>query len=336
MTCSMALPNPRVLVTPRSLTQAGLDAVPELEPLRLAGFELVAGPAGRLPSEGELLELVPGCVGWLAGVEKIGAEVLAAATELRVISRNGTGTDAVDLAAARRAGVRVERAVGANARGVAELAVALALTGLRELPRSAAAVRAGDWRRWPGRELADCVVGVVGLGAVGSLAAELFAALGAEVLGHDPFVASVPGSAVRAVELDELLAASNVVTLHAPAAEDGHPLLDADGLAALPAGAVLVNTARASLVDDDAVLAALESGALAWYAVDAFDTEPPQLTDLLRHERVFATPHLGGYTGASVRRTTTQAVRNLLTVLDTECAQAPGQTPGQNPGQAHD
>jgi D-3-phosphoglycerate dehydrogenase len=307
---------PRVLVTPRSLTQDGLHAVAELEPLRLAGFDLVAGPAGRLPSESELLELVPGCAGWLAGVEKIGAQVLAAATELRVISRNGTGVDAVDLGAARRAGIRVERAVGANARGVAELAVALALAGLRQLPRSAAAVRAGHWRRWPGREVADSRVGVVGLGAVGAMAAELFTALGAEVLGYDPFVAPADGPPVRRVELDELLASSHVVTLHAPAPPDGRPLLDAARLATLPAGAVLVNTSRAALVDDHAVLDALNSEALSAYAVDAFDTEPPELTDLLRHERAIATPHLGGYTGASVRRATEQAVRNLLTALE--------------------
>lgn len=296
----------KILVTPRSLTQAGLDTVPELAPLR--DFELVAGPAGRQPTEAELLDLVPGCVGWLAGVEKIGASVLATATDLRVISRNGTGVDAIDLAAADRAGIRVARAVGANARGVAELAVSLALAALRELPRSAGAVRDGRWRRWLGRELAECRVGVVGLGAVGSVAAELFAALGADVLGYDPLV---PG-----VELDELLARSEVVTLHAPAQPDGRPLLDARRLALLPERAVIVNTARAALVDDDALLAVLRSGRLAGYAVDAFDTEPPELTELLGHERVIATPHLGGYTRASVRRATEQAVRNLLDALE--------------------
>lgn len=319
MTCAMALPMPRVLITPRSLTQAGLCAIPELDPLREAGFELVTGPAGRLPAESELLELVPGCIGWLAGVEKIGADVLDAATDLRVISRNGTGVDAVDLAAASRAGIRVERAVGANARGVAELTVALVLGALRQLPWSAAAVRAGGWRRWPGRELAECRVGVVGLGAVGAEVAELFAALGAEVLGYDPAAAPAEGSLVRAVGMDELLAGADVVTLHAPPPPDGRPLLDAARLRTVAPGAVLVNTSRSALVDDDAVLAALNSGGLTAYAVDAFDAEPPELTDLLRHERVIATPHLGGYTGASVRRSTEQAVHNLLTVLDTGC-----------------
>jgi hypothetical protein len=105
----------RILVTPRSLTETGLNNVPELELLRTLGYQLIAAPAGRVPTEEELLDLVPGCVGWLAGVEHIGAGVLEAAKDLRVISRNGTGTDAIDLEAAERAGVRVERAAGANA-----------------------------------------------------------------------------------------------------------------------------------------------------------------------------------------------------------------------------
>jgi D-3-phosphoglycerate dehydrogenase len=303
----------RVLVTPRSLTSAGLDTVAELAPLRAAGLALVPGPAGRIPTEQELLELVPGCVGWLAGIEPIGARVLAAATDLRVISRNGSGTDAIDTGAAARAGIRVVRAEGANAQGVAELAIALALAGLRHVPWSAAALRTGAWDRHRGRELDECRVGVVGLGAIGGRVARLFRALGADVVATDPVVDPATAPA-RLVDLDTLLAGSDVVTLHAPPAADG-PLLDAERLSRVRRGAVLVNTARSSLVDDAAVLAALEDGRLAAYAVDAFDTEPPPLTPLLRHERVVATPHVGGFTGASVRRATALAVENLLAVL---------------------
>lgn len=307
--------SPRVLVTPRSLTAVGLAATAELQPLRDAGFTLVPGPAGRTPSEAEQLELVAGCVGWLAGVERIGANVLSAATGLRVISRNGTGTDAIDMAAAASAGIRVVRAEGANAQGVAELALTLALAGLRHVPWSAAALRAGGWDRHRGRELDECRVGVVGLGAIGRRVARLFTALGADVVASDPVVTAGTGP-VPVVELDALLARCDVVTLHAPPPADGRPLLDAARLARLRGGTVLVNTARAALVDDDALLAALDAGRVAAYAVDAFDTEPPELTALLRHERVVATPHVGGFTGASVRRATAQAVDNLLSALN--------------------
>lgn len=302
----------RVLVTPRSLTEGGLDAVRELDPLRHRGLELVSGPPGRLPTEDELLDLVPGCVAWLAGVERISDRVLRAATGLRVISRNGTGTDSIDMAAAERAGVRVERAAGANAQGVAELTLALTMCALRHVLWTSAALRQGRWERSQGSELAECTVGVVGLGAVGLRVAGVFTALGADVVAHDPFVTD---ASVRLVDLDDLLATSHVVSLHCPPPSDGHALIGADRLAATARGTVLVNTARSVLVDDDAVFAALEDGTLAAYAVDAFDSEPPDLTPLLRHHRVIATPHIGGYTTASVSRATSQAVHNIVTVL---------------------
>jgi D-3-phosphoglycerate dehydrogenase / 2-oxoglutarate reductase len=305
----------RILVTPRSLTETGLDNVPELELLRASGYQMVAAPTGRLPTEEELLDLVSGCVGWLAGVERISARVLEAAKDLRVISRNGTGTDAIDLEAAERAGIRVERAAGANAQGVAELALALALSALRHVPWSVAALRAGDWRRWQGQELQDCIVGVVGLGAIGRRVAGLFDSLGSRVVAHDPFAPAEQIERIRLVDLDELLTSSDVVSLHAPPPADGRPLLDAGRMTVIARGAVLVNTARSALVDDDAVLAALEDGTLSAYAVDAFDFEPPELTPLLQHERVLATPHIGGYTTGSVRRATALAVENLLAVL---------------------
>jgi D-3-phosphoglycerate dehydrogenase len=310
----------RILVTPRSVTQGGLDAVPELEPLRAAGFDLVSGPPGLRPSEEQLLRLVPGCVGWLAGVETIGARVLAAAEGLRVISRNGTGVDNVDLAAAADAGIVVARAAGANAQGVAELAVTLALAVLRDVPRSAAELREGRWSRRPARELGELRIGVVGLGAVGARVAALFAALGATVVGYDPFVES---AAVPSVPFERLLAESDVISLHVPPLPTG-PLVTARELDMVPRGAVLVNTARAALVDDAAVLSALEGGRLSAYAVDAFDTEPPEPSPLLAHPAVLATPHLGGYTAASVRRAVAAAVANLLT----ELAVHPG--PGSN------
>jgi D-3-phosphoglycerate dehydrogenase len=305
----------RILVTPRSLTETGLNTVPELKPLRASGYQLVAAPAGRLPTEEELLELVPGCVGWLAGVERIGTRVLEAAKDLRVISRNGAGTDAIDLEAAERSGVRVERAAGANAQGVAELTLAFALSALRHIPWSVAALRTGGWRRWQGRELQDCVVGVIGLGAIGGRVAGLFDSLGSRVVAYDPFASAEQVTSIQPVDLSELLALSDIVSLHAPPPANGRPLLDAARLAVIARGAVLINTARSALVDDDAVLAALEDGTLSAYAVDAFDSEPPELTALLQHERVLATPHIGGYTTGSVRRATTLAVENLLAVL---------------------
>lgn len=303
----------RVLVTPRSLTSRGLDQVPELDQLRRDGYELIGAPAGQVPTEDDLIRLLPGCIGWLAGIEPIGEHVLASAPNLRVISRNGAGTDAIDLDAAARAGVRVERAAGANAQSVAELVIALLFCSLRHVVSSASALRVGSWERIMGSEIADRRIGIVGLGEVGRRTAAAFQGLGAEVRGHDPFVSASP---VPTVELTELVSTCDVLSLSCPPPADGRPLMDAERLRQVPRGSILINTARAALVDDTAVLAALEGGVLASYAVDVFDEEPPSASLLLRHERVIATPHIGGYTSSSVQRATKMAVENLVSVLE--------------------
>lgn len=300
-----------ILVTPRSLTRAGLDRVSELAPLTEAGYQLVSATPGVAPDAAELQRLLPGCVGWLAGVERISDETLAAAPDLKVISRNGVGVDSVDLAAAERRGVRVVVARNANSQGVAELALGQAIAGLRHSVAATVALREGRWERTLGRELATSVVGVIGLGAIGRRVAQLAGAFGARVLGHDPYVAAVEG--VEILALPELLQQVDVLSLHSPAGD--RPLIDAAALELIKPGAVLVNTARAALVDDDATLAALRSGRLSAYAVDAFAVEPPPPTELLAHPGTIATPHLGGYTAESTSRATSFAVSNLLEAL---------------------
>ncbi|MDD5675353.1 MAG: hypothetical protein PHC61_14375, partial [Chitinivibrionales bacterium] len=141
--------NGKILVTPRSLTRSGHPILTRLEK---AGYEIVFSPAGKQPEEADLLRLAPGCVGWLAGVEKIPANVLEAAKELRVISRNGTGVDAVDVSAAARLGIAVLRAEGANAFGVAELAMGLLFAIVRAIPFSDHHLKEGGWERKEGIE----------------------------------------------------------------------------------------------------------------------------------------------------------------------------------------
>ncbi|WP_052226863.1 phosphoglycerate dehydrogenase [Microbacterium mangrovi] len=304
----------RILVTPRSLTAAGLDRVDALGALRERGWELVPGPAGRQPDPADLHDLLPGIDGWICGVETVSADVLRSADRLRVISRNGVGAESVDLAAAGARGIRIVLARGANSRGVAELAVAHMLGALRDIPAADRALHAGDWVRRQGRELADSVVGIVGFGAIGRLVARLVQAFGADVRAYDPFaIIDMPG--VQQATLEELFAECDVITLHSPPPADGAPLVGSALLARSAPGTVLVNTARSALVDQDAVRLALEDGRLLAYAVDAFDEEPPVLNGLLRHPRTIMTPHVGGFTAASVERATEQAVANLIDAL---------------------
>lgn len=306
----------RILVTPRSVTR---DGHPALARFVAAGFEVELAAPGRQPTEAELLDRLPGCVGYLAGVEPVGAALLrqAGASGLRVIGRNGTGTDNLDLAEAAALGIRVVRAEGANARGVAELAWGLVLALARAIPPSDAALKAARWDRRRGIELEGRTLGIVGCGTIGRLVAGFGAAFGMRVVAFDPFPDDTfaASAGVQFLPLETVVESADVLTLHCPPSPDG-PVITSERLGAMPAGALLVNTARADLVDGGAVLEALESGRLGGFATDVFPREPPAADDPLpAHPRVVATPHVGGFTGESIDRAVSVAVDRMLAAL---------------------
>jgi phosphoglycerate dehydrogenase-like enzyme len=304
----------KVLITPRSLTR---DGHPALDRLRDAGFEVVMGPPGRQPTEEELMRLTAGVSGWLAGVEPIGARVLEAAAELRVIARNGVGIDNIDTDAARRLNITIQRAPGANARGVAELAIALMFSLARAIPAGDRAIKAARWQRTVGTELCGATLGVVGCGTIGRQVIEMALGLGMRVLGYDvaPDASHQPGRCFEYTTLDDMLTRSDVVMLHCPAREDGTPILDAPTIARMKRGVRIINTARHSLIDTAALADAIQSGHVAGAALDVFDIEPPVVDQLLADDRVIATPHIGGYTRQSVDRAVSMAVEGLLKTL---------------------
>jgi len=301
----------KILITPRSLTKEGH---PALERLKKAGHQLVTCTPGKMPDEAELLALLPGCTGYLAGVEKVSTRVLEAAKGLKVISRNGAGIDNVDLEAARRLNIQVRPAPGANARGVAELAIALIFSLIRSIPWSDGQLKRRTWNRRQGLEVAGRTLGLVGCGNIGRLVVELATGLGLETVAFrrhpDP---SFAPPHFRWVALEELYAGSDFISLHCPAGPK--PVIDRGAIARMRRGVFLVNTARSDVVEEQAVLEALASGQIAGYATDVFPQEPPKDWALAGHERVIATPHIGGYTEESISRATEEAVRNLLEVL---------------------
>ena len=307
----------RILVTPRSMTQFGLDSLADLQPLRDAGYELVSGPAGRLPCFEDLEKVPRDITGWLAGVEEIDRKVLDLFPSLKCISRNGAGSDTIDHEAASLRGIQIATARGANARGVAELALAHILNGLRSIPSANASLHEGKWERELGREMPDIVVGIIGYGAIGRILAAFTTAMGSRTLVYDPFATIGPDENVESVSLDILLRNSDVISLHSPPAADGRPLIGVTEVAHMKQNSIVINAARSSLVNPSAILTGLESGRISTYAVDAFDSEPPILSDLLRHSRTIMTPHLGGYTSQSIKRASQQSVANLLAILST-------------------
>ena len=304
----------KILVTPRSLTR---DGHPALGLFEQAGHEVVFCTTGQKPDEEELLALVPGCVGWLAGVETITARVFEAATDLKIIGRNGVGVDKIDLAAAKAAGVKIHKAIGANARGVAELAFGCVLSLVRSLPASDAAMKTGGWERRKGIELEGRTLGLVGCGRIGRAVAKFGMAFGMEVLAYDPFpdAAFKPGVGFAWAELDRVLADADVISLHCPPPADGTPLIDAAAVAAMKRGVYIVNTARAELLDETAVLDSIGAGGIAGLATDVHREEPPEDRRLVESDRVIATPHIGGYTEESVTRAVESAVGAILSEL---------------------
>ena len=304
-----------ILITPRSLTTAGHPALARLQD---AGYELVFTSPGQQPTSAELLQVLPGCVGYLAGVEEVDARVLEAARGLRVISRNGVGTNNLDLEATRGLGITVCTTPGANARGVAELAMAHLLALARWLPSSDHGLKTGGWQRRMGMEVCGKTLGLIGCGHVGRLVARFALGMDMKVLAYDvmPDMTFAPAPNFRFVPLADLLCQSDVISLHCPALDNGRALIDAAALTTMKQGVFLINTARADLIDAAALAAALQSGKVAGAAVDVFRSEPPTGDPLVACDRVVATPHIGGFTGESVDRAVEMAVDNLLQVLN--------------------
>jgi Phosphoglycerate dehydrogenase and related dehydrogenases len=300
-----------ILVTPRSLSGSEHLAI---QLLRDQGWEIIFGPRGRFPAEGELLQLVPGCEGWLAGVEPISVPVLDAAKQLQVISRNGSGTDNIPLADAKKRGITVLSAAGANAQGVAELTLGLALAAVRRFHVANQQLKEGIWARSLGSELSDKRVLIVGFGKIGRRVAHLFAAFGSSVSVVEPM--EVPTDPFAKVELSTGIGSADLVTLHCPPPASGRPLITAQLVEHSRRGLILVNCARRSLVDEAAVLAGLNTGQIGIYASDVFEEADANSIALIGNPQTIATPHLGAYTKESVDRAAVEAAENLISFFE--------------------
>jgi D-3-phosphoglycerate dehydrogenase len=275
-------------------------------------------PFGPIDSVDEASGSVPELIAALEGVEvavtqmaPFTAEVFANSPDLRLIGVCRGGPVNVDLEAATAAGVIVSFAPGRNAVAAAEFAVGLMLTAMRRVVVADADLKAGTWRgdfytyENAGLELDGATVGLIGYGAIGSIVSRILRAFGSTVLTYDPYAdaARVAADGVESVALEELLRRSQVVSLHARLTPETHHMLNAENLALLPRGAVLVNSARGGLMDYAPLPALLESGALGSLAIDVYDIEPPPADwPLFRAPNVVMTPHLAGATRQTAER----------------------------------
>ncbi|MFF1282833.1 hydroxyacid dehydrogenase [Streptomyces sp. NPDC058299] len=255
---------------------------------------------------------------------RVDAEVLDRAPRLRVVARAGVGLDNVDTATARARGITVVNAPDSNTVSVAELTVGLIVASVRHVKAAARSLTDGEWRRsdFVGAELAGRTLGIVGYGRVGRQVARRLAAFDMRILAHDPY-ADTAGGDVRVTGLDELLASSDVVTLHLPKTPQTTGLVGARELALMKPTALLVNTSRGGIVDEDALARALREGRPAGAALDVFATEPPGRSPLLALPNVLGTPHLGAGTHDAQLRAGREVVQKVLAELDPLLRPAP-------------
>ena len=232
---------------------------------------------------------------------KITAEVIAAATKLRVIGRPGVGVDNVDVAAATKAGIFVMNSPGGNLVSTAELTMALILATSRNIGAADASLKAGTWDRKAfagGAEISGKRIGVVGFGRIGRGVAALCKAFGMEVWAFDPFVSSQVAErvGVKAVSFDELLQGCDYITFHTVMTPETKHMLGKDAFAKIKPGVRIINAARGELIDEDALFEALESGRVAGCGLDVHAKEPPVDWKIAKHPKVVATPHIGAQT----------------------------------------
>lgn len=250
------------------------------------------------------------------GRGRIGADLIAACPELRAVARCGVGLDNIDSAAAAARGVTVVFAPGSTTAAVAEHTLMLMLAAARRLVPAAEAVRADNWafrNGYQGYDLAGRTLGIVGMGAIGRRVAELAAGMGMRVIYWSRRRRS---AGFAYVELPELLASADVISLHVELTGETTHLIGAAELALVKPGAILVNTARGGVLDQGALAEALRAGRLAAFAADVLEHEPPEADDpLLRDERVMITPHTAALTDVTYRAMCVRTATNLLAVL---------------------
>lgn len=308
----------KVLITPKSFQQYKDAAYPLLEE---QGYEIIANETGRTLSEDEIIALAgEDVVGIIVGIDPLSARVLENCKRLKAISKYGVGLDNIDLDAAKRLGIRIDSARESNNVSVAELAIALMFEAARKISQHSANVKAGGWQRILGMELAGKTMGVIGGGKIGREVAKRGKGLFMNVILYDPYVKDPDFlqryDIAQCDRFEAVLASSDIVTLHLPLTDATRHLINSDTLKLMKPNAILINTSRGELVDEESLYEALSSGQIAFAAQDVFSKEPPDPNEkLLKLDNFVLTPHAGAYTAEAIEKMAMQSTRNLIRML---------------------
>lgn len=297
----------KIFIGPSSFAE--IDKSP-LTRLKEAGYEVIDNPYKRKLTEAELIELLPGVKGIIAGLEPLNSKVLQNC-DLKVISRCGSGMSNVDTEKAKELGIAVRSTPLGPTDAVAELTIGCLIGLIRQIPQMNQLLHGKIWAKRIGRQLGRSCVTVIGLGNIGRRVAGLLVSFGAKVLGVDPkFSGKVDGIIV--LDLKQALAAADIVTLHS---SGDHCLLDDREFSLMKSGVYVLNAARGSLINEDALRRALDSGKVAGAWLDTYQKEPYE-GRFCEYEQVILTPHIGSYTAECRSSMELESVENLINAFE--------------------
>jgi D-3-phosphoglycerate dehydrogenase len=317
----MGIDRMKILVTPTSFGPSA-QLAPKDKLLAFAD-EIIYNPHSRPLTEDELIPLLEGCDGYLAGLDFITEKVINSTSCLKVISRYGIGCDRVDIEAAKKKGIPVTNTPGANSDAVADLTLGLMLSVARAIPMLDHSTKQGEWKRRTGIELGSKTLGLLGFGMIGKAVARRAIGFGMKILAYDPYMDEqyAQENGILSCSFEQVISDSDFISLHLPLLESTANIIGKENIAKMRPGAIIINTARGGLIDEAALYEALLSGHLGGAALDAYEKEPPDASlPLYQLENVVTTPHTGAHTAEAALNMATMAVDNLISVLETgEC-----------------
>ncbi len=303
----------KILISPTSFGKCGNEP---LDILKKNNYEIILNPFGRKMTPEEVISLGEDCIGIVAGIESLNANVLNSLPNLQCISRCGSGIDNIDIEKAKELEIAIRNTPEGPTRAVAELTIGLILDLLRKISLRDRAIRNGKWNKEMGFLLKDKMVGILGLGRIGRTVAELLLKLDAKVIGSDinADIYWLEKTNISLVSLEELLKKSDILCIHVSSSPGENFLIGKNELSLMKKDAFLVNLSRGGVVDEDALFNFLKNKQLAGAAIDVFLQEPYN-GPLIKLENVVLTSHIGSYAKESRLQMEMDAVENLLDVL---------------------
>ena len=303
----------KILISPSSFGECG-DA--PLISLKENNFNLIENPHKRKLTELEVIDLAKDCIGIIAGLEPLNENVIQNLPKLKCISRVGVGMDNVDVEFAKKRGIKVLNTPNGPTRAVAELTLGMIFSILRRIPQADSNMKNTIWKKETGNLLFGKTIGIIGLGRIGKLVAELLRGLGNPVIGYDLYPDKIwaDKNHINIVDLKTVLSNSDIITLHIPGSNNKKPIICSEELKLCKPSSIIINITRGGVIDENALLEALKNGNIKGAAIDVFNEEPYR-GPFCNLDNVVLTPHIGSYALEGKLQMEIDAVENLINAL---------------------